>query len=174
VKKHLFRLCYVLILLIIAGCSPFDSKYKGHYKVGKSYVINKKIYHPQEVTYYKKEGLASWYGPKFHGKKTANGETFNRRGLTAAHHTLPLPSVVKVTNLKNQKSVIVVVNDRGPFNKNKEHRIIDVSEKAAEILGMKQQGVAKVKVELLPHATADLHKKLAISNSKFVKTPQIG
>lgn len=170
-KKHLSKICYILALVTLIGCTPFDSKYKGHYKVGNSYKVKNKVYTPQEVTFYKKEGLASWYGPKFHGKKTANGEVFNRRGLTAAHHTLPLPSVVKVTNLQNNKSVVVIVNDRGPFAKN-QHRIIDLSEKAAEIIDMKKQGVAKVKVELLPSATANLHKKLFIKNSKF-KQPKI-
>ena len=167
-KNYLIKISYVLALIMLVGCTPFDSKYKGHYKVGSSYKIKNKVYTPQEVTFYKKEGLASWYGPQFHGKKTANGEIFNRRGLTAAHHTLPLPSVVRVTNLKNNKSVVVVVNDRGPFA-HKEHRIIDLSEKAAEIIDMKNQGVAKVKIELLPNATANLHKKLSINKSKFTQ-----
>ena len=167
VTKHFTTLCYISILLMLSSC--IDSRYKGHYKVGKSYVINEKTYTPKEVTHYHKVGMASWYGKRFHGKKTANGETFNRHDLTAAHHTLPLPCVVKVTNLKNNKSVVVVVNDRGPFAK-KDHRIIDVSEKAAEVLDMKKQGVAKVKVELLPNATASLHKDLDITHSKFTQT----
>ncbi len=167
VKKHLTKICYVLILFVLVSCGQFNSKYQGHYKVGQLYVINKKIYQPKEVTHYNKKGLASWYGKKFHGKKTANGETFNRRALTAAHTTLPLPSVVRITNLTNQKSVTVIVNDRGPFAR-KQRRIIDVSEKAAELLDMKLQGVAKVRVELLPYATATLHKKLAINKSKYI------
>lgn len=161
-RKRLAALCYIFAFMALASCSQ---NYPGHYKVGKSYVINKKTYVPKEVTQYNKIGKASWYGKKFHGRKTANGEVFNRRGLTAAHHTLPLPSVVKVTNLSNNRSVVVVVNDRGPFKKN---RVIDLSEKAAEVIDMKRAGVANVKIELLPHATGALHRKLAI-NSVFVQ-----
>ena len=171
-KKYLLNIHYALALFMLVGCTPFESKYKGHYKVGSSYKIKNKVYTPREVTFYKKEGLASWYGAKFHGKKTANGEVFNRKGLTAAHQTLPLPSVVKVTNLKNNKSVVVVVNDRGPFA-HKEHRIIDLSEKAAEIIDMKKQGIVKVEVELLPSSTARLHKYLAINTTKEQLKPKI-
>lgn len=162
-KNLYLKLGYAIILLFLASCSGLDTS-KGHYKVGKPYTIKNQIYTPKEVHHYKKQGLASWYGKAFHGKKTANGAVFDRRGLTAAHHTLPLPSVVKVTNMHNNKSVVVVVNDRGPFA-GKQHRIIDVSEKAAEVIDLKRKGVARVQVELLPHATADLHKKLAINSS---------
>lgn len=122
--------------------------YKGHYKVGNKYNINNKTYKPKEVKNYTQVGMASWYGSRhnFHGKKTANGDIYNKHMLTAAHPTLPLPSLVKVTNLENKRSVIVLVNDRGPYVKN---RIIDLSEKAATILGMKKQGIAKVKVQYL-------------------------
>ena len=144
-----------------------DENYSGHYKVGQPYQINKVKYYPKEVQSYDKTGLASWYGPGFHGKKTANGETFNQRRVTAAHNTLPLPSLVKVTNLSNNKSIIVRVNDRGPFAKNKRDRIIDLSEKAAELLGMKDAGVARVNVKLLPGATAKLHKKLNLTKSPY-------
>lgn len=91
-------------------------------------------------------GKASWYGNRFHGRITANGEKYSASSMTAAHPTLPLSSMIKVTNLSNNKSVIVKVNDRGPFSKN---RIIDVSEKAAEELGFKQAGTTEVKIELL-------------------------
>lgn len=161
----LSRLLAFVGLCLLASCSQQEGK-GGHYKVGSSYSIKNQVYTPKEVKHYNKVGLASWYGKRFHGKKTANGDTFNRRGLTAAHHTLPLPSVVKVTNLNNNKSVVVVVNDRGPFS-GKQHRIIDISEKAAEVIDIKRQGVAKVKVELLSEATGDLHRKLAI-NSVYV------
>lgn len=170
--KHLSKVSCVALLFILSSCSQFDSSYKGHYKVGNSYTIKNQVYTPKEVQHYSKVGLASWYGKRFHGKKTANGEVFDRKGLTAAHHTLPLPSVVKVTNMHNHKSVVVVVNDRGPFS-GKQHRIIDISEKAAEIIDIKRKGVGKVKVELLPVATAALHKKLAI-NSSFVNSNKIG
>lgn len=89
-------------------------------------------------------GKASWYGSAFHGKKTANGERFNMNQLTAAHRTLPFASLVKVTNLNNGKSVVVRINDRGPFHGN---RILDVSQAAAKLLGFQSQGTAKVKIE---------------------------
>jgi rare lipoprotein A len=154
---------YILLLLncfCLTACqqSPYaklsredrgNHSYKGHYKVGKEYVVNQVKYKPKEVKQFTQVGLASWYGKGdgFHGKKTANGDKYSRHMLTAAHKTLQLPSLVKVTNLSNNKSVIVLVNDRGPFCRK---RIIDVSEKAADILGMKLQGVAKVKIEYLP------------------------
>lgn len=91
-------------------------------------------------------GKASWYGKKFHGKKTSSGEKFNRHELTAAHNFLPFGSIVKVTNLLNDKSVEVCINDRGPYKKN---RIIDLSEKAAELIDLKEKGVANVKIQVL-------------------------
>jgi rare lipoprotein A len=164
-------LIYIIILpLLLQGCFLIPetaSNYTGHYKVGKPYVIKKIKYHPRPFKKYHKTGLASWYGPRFHGKKTANGETFNQRTLTAAHNTLPLPSLVRVTNLSNKKSIIVRVNDRGPFAKNKRSRIIDLSEKAAELIGMKKKGIARVSVKLLPRATAILHKKLNLVKSHY-------
>jgi rare lipoprotein A len=91
-------------------------------------------------------GRASWYGREFQGRRTANGERFDRRRMTAAHPTLPLDTVVKVTNLRNGKSVEVRVNDRGPYRKG---RVIDLSAKAAEELGMKSRGIALVKIEVV-------------------------
>ena len=91
-------------------------------------------------------GTASWYGKKFHGRLTANGETYDMESMTAAHRTLPLPSLVRVTNLDNNISVIVRVNDRGPYSKN---RVIDVSHRAASMLEFKSEGTATVKIELL-------------------------
>ncbi len=91
-------------------------------------------------------GNASWYGSKFQGRKTSNGEKFNKNKLTAAHRSLPFNTKVLVTNLKNNKTVIVRINDRGPFNHN---RIIDLSEEAAEKLDLKKQGIAYVKVQIL-------------------------
>jgi rare lipoprotein A len=136
--------------------------YKGHYKVGSPYVQKGEIYIPRKEINYKEIGYASWYGKKdgFHGKKTANGDKYNKEMLTAAHTTLPMPSLVKVTNLKNNKSLILMVNDRGPFSKK---RIIDVSEKAATILGFKHHGIAKVHVEYLHKDTQDFLKKIAIT-----------
>ncbi len=92
-------------------------------------------------------GKASWYGGKFHGRKTASGERFNKNALTAAHRTLPFGTRVRVTNLSNQKSVVVRINDRGPFGRRE--RIIDVSEAAAGRLGMKRAGVARIRLQVL-------------------------
>lgn len=92
-------------------------------------------------------GKASWYGGKFHGRKTASGERFNKHQLTAAHRKLPFGTRVRVTNLGNGKSVVVRINDRGPFGNR--GRIIDVSEAAAEALGMIQSGVARIEIEVL-------------------------
>lgn len=137
----------------------YDGKYMGHYKIGKPYEIEDIIYHPQEYDDYEEIGVASWYGEKFDGKLTANGEIYNLYSMTAAHRTLPLPSIVKVTNMENGKKTIVRVNDRGPFAKN---RIIDLSKRAAEMLEYKDKGVTIVKVELLTQETEKLHKKLKI------------
>jgi rare lipoprotein A len=119
----------------------------GHYKVGNPYQVAGTWYYPQEDYKYEETGIASWYGPGFHGRKTANGEIFDQNALTAAHRTLPLPSVVQVTNLQNGRSITLRVNDRGPFSKN---RIIDVSRKAAQLLGFEAGGTAKVRVTILP------------------------
>jgi rare lipoprotein A len=107
---------------------------KAVFKIGKKYKIKGKYYFPKKNLYYNKTGIASWYGPKFHGKITANGEVYDQYALTAAHRTLPLPSAVKVTNLENNKSIILRINDRGPYVND---RIIDLSSKAADILGLK-------------------------------------
>src|SRR5262249_50134283 len=98
------------------------------------------------------EGLASFYGPDFHGRRTANGEVFDMESLSAAHPTLPIPCYVRVTNLANHKSVIVRVNDRGPYHGN---RLIDVSMKTAHVLGFHQFGVARVRVEFVGPASLD-------------------
>ncbi len=116
----------------------------GVYRVGKPYVVGGRLYVPEADAHYREEGLASWYGDDFHGRLTANGEVFDMDGLTAAHPTLPMPCYARVTNLGNGKSLIVRVNDRGPYHGN---RLIDVSHKAAELLEFKSSGVARVRVE---------------------------
>ena len=118
----------------------------GSYKVGNPYTVAGVRYHPQEDFNKVETGIASWYGPNFHGKRTANGEIYDQNALTAAHRTLQMPSLVRVTNLQNGKSVVVRINDRGPF---KRGRVIDVSKKAASLLGFINQGTAKVRVEVL-------------------------
>src|ERR1700719_2621751 len=121
----------------------------GTYRVGKPYTVGGRVYVPEEDTEYREEGLASWYGDDFHGRLTANGEVFDMASLTAAHPTLPMPCYARVTNLSNGKSLIVRVNDRGPYHGN---RLIDVSNKAAELLEFKGNGVAHVRVEYVGRA----------------------
>src|SRR4249920_2180334 len=121
----------------------------GTYRVGKPYTVAGRVYVPEEDPNYRAEGMASWYGDDFHGRLTANGEVFDMQSLTAAHPTLPIPSYARVTNVRNGKSLIVRVNDRGPYHGN---RLIDVSNKAAELLEFKANGVAKVRVEYVGRA----------------------
>lgn len=133
--------------------------YLGHYKIGKPYKIDGIKYYPKEYQKFSEEGVASWYGPKFHGKKTANGEIYNMNDMTASHRTLPMPVIAKVTNLENNKSVILRINDRGPFVKD---RIIDLSRAAAQELDFLNQGTARVKVELLQEETKKLLEELGL------------
>lgn len=121
----------------------------GAYRVGKPYVVAGRVYVPEEDVNYRQEGLASWYGDDFHGRLTANGEIFDMTSLSAAHPTLPMPSYARVTNLANGKSLIVRVNDRGPYHDN---RVMDVSSRAAELLEFKNHGVARVRVEYVGRA----------------------
>ncbi|WP_299617028.1 septal ring lytic transglycosylase RlpA family protein [Pelagibius sp.] len=119
---------------------------KGTYKVGKPYQIKNIWYYPRVDFSYDETGIASWYGPGFHGKRTANGEVYDQNALTAAHRTLPMPTMVQVTNLENGRSIRVRINDRGPFAHG---RIIDLSKRGAELLGFLRQGTAKVRVQVL-------------------------
>src|SRR4051812_9846737 len=121
----------------------------GTYRVGKPYTVAGRVYVPEEDPNYRAEGMASWYGDDFHGRLTANGEVFDMASLTAAHPTLPIPCYARGTNLRNGKSLIVRVNDRGPYHGN---RLIDVSNKAAELLEFKANGVARVRVEYVGRA----------------------
>ena len=121
----------------------------GIYKIGTPYQIMGVWYYPRENSNYDEIGIASWYGPKFHGRRTANGEIFDMNLLTAAHPTLPMPVRARVTNLENGKSIIVRINDRGPFAKDRE---IDLSRKAAEVLGFRDKGTTQVRVQYLGRA----------------------
>ncbi|MHA6288579.1 septal ring lytic transglycosylase RlpA family protein [Maricaulis sp. CAU 1757] len=123
-----------------------------HQKVGNTYVVAGRTYRPERDDRYDRVGIASWYGPNFHGRLTANGEIFDQDAMTAAHTTLPIPSIAEVTNLENGRSVIVRVNDRGPFV---DDRIIDMSRAAATELGFIGVGLAEVRVRYLgpAHAT---------------------
>ncbi|UTO27723.1 septal ring lytic transglycosylase RlpA family protein [Bartonella harrusi] len=141
----------IAVLLKKTPSKQSQSKGKGSGRavVGKPYQIKGKWYHPQNDPTYKRIGEASWYGSDFHGRLTANGEVYDMNLLTAAHPTMPLPSYARVTNLANGSSIVVRVNDRGPFMKD---RIIDLSKKAAEMLGYASAGVANVKVEYISEA----------------------
>jgi rare lipoprotein A len=123
----------------------------GRFSVGKPYVIAGKTYVPEEnAESYSAQGIASWYGEDFHGRKTSNGEVFDMHSIAAAHPTLPLPSYVRVTNLKNNRSLIVRVNDRGPFH---EGRVIDVSVRAAQLLCFYETGTTQVKLDYVGKAS---------------------
>ncbi len=126
--------------------APDASVGRGQYKVGQPYQIGGVWYYPAEDYSYDESGIASWYGEDFHGKYTANGEIFDLNGLSAAHRTLPMPTIVEVTNLENGRALALRVNDRGPFARG---RIIDVSRRAAQLLGFEGQGTAKVRVKVL-------------------------
>lgn len=149
----------IALAALTAGCAtqPPPSTYTrppiastGQYKVGNPYQIDGTWYYPREQPDYDETGIASWYGPTFYGHQTANGEVYNAGDLTAAHRTLPMPVNVRVTNLGNGKSVVLRVNDRGPYAKG---RIIDVSEQAAKLLGFYGQGTARVRVTFVARAT---------------------
>jgi len=126
----------------------------GRYQVGKPYQVKGRWYRPKEEPGYRAEGAASWYGDAFHGRLTANGEVYDMTHLTAAHPTMPLPSYARVTNLENGSSVIVRVNDRGPFEKG---RVIDLSKRAAQLLDYADSGVAPVRVEYVGPAPLEGH-----------------
>ena len=148
------------LTLVMTGCAetkfvshfakqatwPGQVENKGTYKVGKSYKVGSVQYYPREEFNMSETGIASWYGPDFHGKNTANGEIYDQNEMTAAHRTLQMPSLVRVTNLENGRSVVVRINDRGPF---KHGRVIDVSKRAADLLGFVSKGTARVRVEVL-------------------------
>jgi rare lipoprotein A len=167
-KERSSRLCALIAVSLLAGCADsgrigiVDPRYGasssarlvalgepvpkggGTYRVGPPYSIGGRTYVPAEDPHYRAEGLASWYGEDFHGRQTANGEIYDMNSVSAAHATLPMPTYVRVTNLSNNRSVIVRVNDRGPYHPD---RIIDVSVKTAILLGFYSNGVAPVRVE---------------------------
>jgi rare lipoprotein A len=146
----------------LAACSttqPNRDASRGTYKVGQTYTVMGQTYTPHEDFSYSQTGQASWYGPGFHGRRTANGERYDQADRTAAHRTLPMPSVVLVTNLDNGHSTMVRVNDRGPFARN---RIIDLSRTAADDIGMITDGVANVRVDIL-RRESEIVKDVAIS-----------
>jgi len=141
---------------------------RGRYKIGDPYRINGVWYYPAENYSYAETGIASFYGGErtgidFHGRLTANGEVYNMNALTAAHQTLPMPSLARVTNLENGRQLVLRVNDRGPFAQN---RILDVSRRSAQLLGFEQRGTAQVRVEILAEESRAL--KMAMLNRSTV------
>ncbi|MDX8401305.1 MAG: septal ring lytic transglycosylase RlpA family protein [Mariprofundaceae bacterium] len=158
-RRFLIPLC-VGLMALLPGCGHRHPSPPSHLtaagqaphsgskvKIGAPYRVNGRWYRPvAQVSGYDETGIASWYGRKFHGRKTANGERFDMHAMTAAHKTLPLPTMVRVTNLENGRSVVVRVNDRGPFVKG---RLIDLSWAAAKALGFLEKGTARVRVQTL-------------------------
>ncbi|XXJ20386.1 septal ring lytic transglycosylase RlpA family protein [Desulfovibrio caledoniensis] len=172
--RHLTTLFIISVLLALAGCgtvNPYPQHVystppskRGQYDPKtKPYTVLGRTYYPlKSAAGYDEIGLASWYGADFHGKKTANGQTYNMYGVSAAHKTLPLGSRVRVTNLQNNRTVVLTINDRGPFVN---ERILDLSYGAAQKLGTVQTGVAKVRVTsldaaIVPTRLADTSDKL--------------
>jgi rare lipoprotein A len=169
--KPALGLLAVAAAMVLGGCAETtlavhtakqlgrdDGKGQGLYKVGDPYQINGTWYYPAEDYGYSETGIASYYGGEgqgvnFHGRNTANGEVYDMNALTAAHQTLPMPSLVRVTNLENGRSVVLRVNDRGPFARG---RIIDVSRRSAQLLGFEGQGTARVRVEILADESRSL------------------
>ena len=136
---------------VVADGEPVP-KGGGSYKVGQPYSINGRTYSPAENSSYRSEGIASWYGPDFHGRLTANGEVYDMQAISAAHPTMPLPSYARVTNLENGRSIIVRVNDRGPYARN---RVVDLSIGTAKALDFYGRGLARVRVEYVARAPID-------------------
>ena len=165
---RILRICGAMALMVsLAACGSTSGgksgsgagTQRGAYKIGNPYKIDGVTYTPQETFTLVETGVASWYGPGFHGKATANGERYDQSDRTAAHRTLQMPSVVRVTNLDNGQSTIVRVNDRGPFARN---RIIDLSRTAAQEIDMIGRGTARVRVEQLQAESLTV-KEVAIS-----------
>lgn len=153
-KKNIFQLTVLLCLVLWVSClskKVIQSNPPLRCQYGKPYQIKKQWYYPMtHVNYFEQRGIASWYGKKFHGRKTSNGETYNMYAISAAHKTLPLGTYVKVYNLENKKCLTVRINDRGPFIKG---RIIDLSYGAARRLGVVQKGTANVFIRTVTKST---------------------
>ena len=145
----------------------------GVYKVGEPYQVNGVWYTPVEDYGYDETGIASWYGADFHGRATANGETYDMNEVTAAHKTLPLPSLARVTNLENGRSLIVRVNDRGPFVAG---RILDLSRRSAQLLGLEGKGTGRVRVQILAEESREIAERLkergAVANARVLNRPE--
>lgn len=149
----------VLLAFFLWSLIPFSAQANTSWSVDdKPYTLGEKIYfHLPPDDSFVQNGLASWYGPSFHGRRTSNGERFDMYSLTAAHKTLPMDTVVLVKNLENGKQTVVRINDRGPYLGG---RILDLSHKAAHTLGLKQQGTAKVQIVALAEGEVDESRKV--------------
>jgi len=165
------------LALVLAACSSGSGSDHagyggggGYYKVGNPYKVAGRWYHPAEDPGYNKVGIASWYGPQFHGRQTANGERFNMNALTAAHTTLPMPSWVRVTNLENGRSIVLRVNDRGPFVGD---RIIDVSRRGAQLLGFEKQGTTRVRVQVVAGPDTPAPVQMAAARRSSAKPREV-
>lgn len=150
-----------MVKSMVEDSPPASSTVGGVYKIGKPYQVAGVWYYPREDFDYDETGIASWYGPNFHGKLTANGEVFDQNTVTAAHKTLPLPTIVRVTNLENGRSLVVRINDRGPFVNG---RIIDLSRRSAQLLGIENRGTAKVRVQVMGEESRALASRLKNDN----------
>jgi rare lipoprotein A len=171
----------MLAALTLAGCAETtlvtnsskiateDSNGVPPYKLGKPYQIEGAWYYPKIDYDYSESGIASWYGPDFHGKSTANGEIFDQNALTAAHKTLPMPTIVRVTNLENGRSIEVRINDRGPFSNN---RVIDLTRRGAQLLGFENQGTARVKVQVMKEDSILLANKVGGAQLAYAGEPE--
>jgi rare lipoprotein A len=157
----IFHLLGIFVLLgFLTGCGPVhvtpDPSAKKTAPTQKPYTINVKTYYPiTSSDGYREKGVASWYGKKFHGRKTSNGETYNMYAMTAAHKTLPMDTVLLVKNRENRKETVVRINDRGPFVRG---RIVDLSYKAANEIGMVQSGVAEIEIIAMGESTGSGRK----------------
>ncbi len=166
------KIIALTIALVLTSCTaPQKMTTAPGVKVGKPYSVAGQTYYPAADRSYDETGVASWYGPGFHGNKTASGEKFDQAEFTAAHRTLPMPSIVRVTNTENGSSIIVRVNDRGPFSSG---RIIDLSKASAQALGI--NGTAKVRVQYLADETEKYwaKKHLKQDDIQFAKNDKSG
>ena len=156
--KNMRKALTCITIIFLVGCASRTPVGPVHMS-SKTYYCRGSWHHPQNYYEYDKVGIASWYGDQFHGKPKASGEKFNKMAMTAAHKTLPIPSVVKVTSYKTGKSIVVVVDDRGPFVYN--GRIIDLSYNAAKALGIHNMKPSAVRVETLVSDSLRLSQYIA-------------
>ncbi len=170
IRRQCFRGLLFIVCAVLSACAdrgPGPKPPAPGVKLGKPYSVFGSTYVPKYEPYYDETGIASWYGPGFHGKRTASGEEFDQDALTAAHTTLPMPSLARVTNLSNGKTVVVRINDRGPF---KSRRIIDLSRASARRLGI--TGTAEVRVQFLKEESEQYWASMNMKQPKDVMLAQ--